>query len=95
MDTSVKPDAKPDAPKPPLVGGYTGDSTSAKVNGRGAAKKAPLLTGHSTHDELLEKARIERGIHSYGHGIPVFPQYMIYLIGLAIILVLIILFLVK
>jgi len=45
--------------------------------------KEPLVTGHRTHDELLEKARIERPIHSYGHGIPIFPQAMIYVVLIA------------
>jgi hypothetical protein len=42
-------------------------------------KKEPLVTGHSAHDDLLESARISRPLQSYGHGIPLFPQAMIYI----------------
>jgi hypothetical protein len=51
------------------------------------AEKEPLVTGHRAHDELLEKARIERPIHRYGHGIPIFPQSMIYLVAIAALVV--------
>jgi hypothetical protein len=47
------------------------------------AKKEPLVTGHSAHDDLLESARIGRPLRSYGHGIPLFPQAMIYIVLIA------------
>jgi hypothetical protein len=64
MEPSVKPEDQP----------------SVQPEEQPIDKKEPLFTGHRTHDELVEKARIERPIRSYGHGIPIFPQAMIYIL---------------
>jgi hypothetical protein len=58
-----------------------------------AEEREPLFTGHRTHDELLEKARIEHARSSYGHGIPLFPQAMIYLGFLAALVIMLFLLL--
>jgi hypothetical protein len=73
MDPSAKPDGKLDLDKEPLVTGRN----------RLEGEKEPLVTGHATHDDLIEKARIMRPLGSYGHGIPLFPQAMIYIILVA------------
>lgn len=46
--------------------------------------REPLVTGHKTHDELVEKGRIEQGTRNFGRGIPLYPQAMIYVILIAV-----------
>ncbi len=43
----------------------------------------PLRTGHSNHYDLVERCRINRAAHLFGHPIPVLVQALIYLALLA------------
>jgi hypothetical protein len=86
MDPLVKPAEKPDPSKQPL---YSSHKTEEELPARERIERAlkngkePIVTGHETHDELLERALIERPIRSYGHGIPLFPQAMLYVVLIA------------
>jgi hypothetical protein len=90
MEPALKPHEKLDADRKAraMREATLDEEPSVKPHEKGDAEREPLLTGHRTHDELLEKGRFERGIHTYGHGIPIFPQAMIYVVILAAIAVL-------
>ncbi len=51
-------------------------------------EKEPLVTGHPGHEELVEQARLEQAASRFGHGIPLFPQAMLYLLVLVILVLL-------
>jgi len=55
--------------------------------------RAPLVSGHRTHDELVERGRIQHDVSSYGRGIPRFPQAMIYVLFLAALVIVLLLLL--
>ena len=54
--------------------------SSPRLPGQLRLEKEPLLSGHSGHEELLEQASIGRAASRFGHGIPLFPQALVYLL---------------
>ena len=51
-------------------------------------EKEPLLTEHSGREELIEQARLGQAASRFGHGIPLFPQAMLYLAVLVLLVLL-------
>jgi hypothetical protein len=51
-------------------------------------EKEPLVTGHPGHEELVEQARIDRMASRFGHGIPLYPQALLYLLLLVLLVLL-------
>jgi hypothetical protein len=52
-------------------------------------EKEPLVTGHPSHDELVEDARLDAAASRFGHGIPLFPQALLYLLVVALLVALV------